>query len=275
MTLTADQFEFLRHLLDQQIGMSLEADQQLFVTHRLLPVARRHGWNDLDSLLAQLRDPRDNRLVQEVSEALVTHETSFFRDAHYYDELSDHVLPRLIARRTPERRLTIWCAACSTGQEAYSVAMLLRERFAEQLRGWNIELLATDLSSRALEQARAGQYSDVEVRRGISDCRLTQHFHREPNGWRIDDHVKQMVRFQQANLIGGWPQLPLQDLVLLRNVLIYMSPSTRQSIITRIQKLLHPEGCLMLGSTETSNLPDRNKVCIQGNSPISHRSTAH
>lgn len=253
MTLSRDQFEFVRQLLEQQAGICLEPDQELFTERRLLPVAMRYGWNHPDQLITRLRDQNDRSLTQEVIESLVTHETSFFRDPHYFEELAEHILPRLIAHRAPERRLTIWCAACSTGQEAYSVAMLLSERHAEQLRDWNIEFLATDLSNRALSQAQSGRYSDVEVRRGLTDGRLTQHFHREPTGWRITDRLKQMVRFQQVNLLGTWPQLPLLDLVLLRNVLIYMNPITRQSILARLQKVLHHAGCLMLGSTESTN----------------------
>lgn len=191
---------------------------------------------------------------------------SAFQDPHYFDELTERVLPRLIARRAPERRLAIWCAACSTGQEPYSVAMILRERFTEQLRDWNVGLLATDVSSRALEQAQSGRYSDVEVHRGLSDARLAQHFRRAPTGWRIDDRLQQMVRIHQTNLTGTWPQLPTLDPVLLRNVLIYMNPATRQSILTRVQHALHPEGCLMLGSTESANVPNLQITCVRAGS---------
>lgn len=254
MTLSADQFDFVRRLLEEHVGMALEADQGSFVAHRLLPIARQHGWTRVDPLLARLRDQNDRMLTQQVIESLVTHETSFFRDAHYFDELAERVLPQLISRRARERRLAIWCAACSTGQEAYSVAMILRERFAEQLRGWNVELLATDISSRALEQARSGRYSEVEVGRGLSDARLAQHFRREPSTWRIDDRLRQMVRFQQLNLLTGSPEVSAIDLVLLRNVLIYMTPAARQTILTRLQQSLHPEGTIMLGSTEASGV---------------------
>lgn len=253
MTLSADQFEFVRRLLEEQVGMALEADQEIFVARRLLPVAQRHGWSGLEPLISHLHNDNDRLLAQEVVESLVTHETSFFRDPHYFDELTERVLPRLIARRATERRLVIWCAACSTGQEAYSVAMIFRERFAEQLRDWNVELVATDVSARALEQAQSGRYSDVEVRRGLSEARLAQHFRRESSGWRIDDRLQQMVRFHQTNLTGTWPQFTTLDLVLLRNVLIYMNPATRQSILARMQRALHPDGYLMLGSTELGN----------------------
>ncbi len=253
MTLSSDHFEFICRFLDEQAGIALEADQNMFVASRLLPVAQRHGWTNLDSLINKLRDHHDRLLAQEVVESLVTHETSFFRDPHYFDELTEHTLPRIIACRVPERRLAIWCAACSTGQEAYSVAMILQERFAEQLRDWSVDLLASDLSATALQQAQSGCYTEVEIRRGLSDARRAQHFRRESTCWRINDRLRQMVRFQKTNLNGTWPQLPTFDLVLLRNVLIYMTPSTRQSILTRIRNSLHPTGYLMLGSTESTN----------------------
>lgn len=263
MTFLPNHFEFIRRLLEEQVGMALEADQEQFVASRLLPVAQRHGWSGLEPLMARLRDHNDRLLAQEVIEALVTHETSFFRDPHYFDELTERVLPRLIARRAPERRLAIWCAACSTGQEAYSVAMILRERFAVQLRDWNVELLATDLSAKALQQAQSGRYSDVEVSRGLSAARLAQHFRRETTTWRIDERLQRAVRFQQAILTGVWPKLPSLDLVLLRNGVIYMSPATRQRILTRLQQTLHPAGRLMLGSTESIGLSSLQNACVR------------
>lgn len=263
MTLSADNFEFICRLVNQQVGMALTPDQQLFVEGRLDPVARRLGWDHLQSLVSRLRDHQDHLLVTEVIEALVTHETSFFRDPHYFDELTERILPRLFARRAPERRLTIWCAACATGQEAYSVAMILRERFAQELQEWNLNLLATDLSFTALQKARIGHYSDMEVSRGLTDARLAQHFRRQQTGWQIDHGLMQIVRFRQVNLTSVWPYLPPVDLVLMRNVLIYMSQTARQSILNRMQKTLHPDGCLMLGSSESANALNLPVVRVQ------------
>lgn len=237
-------------MLEEQAGIALEADQQTFTATRLLPVARRHGWSSLAPLIDGLRDPTDRLLAQEVMESVVTHETSFFRDPHYFDELTETILPRLIGLRASERRLAIWCAACASGQEAYSVAMILRERFAEQLRDWNVEILATDLSKTALQQAESGRYSDVEVGRGLSDARLALHFRREGSGWQIDDRLRRMIRFRRLNLLTTSPESLRLDLVLLRNVLIYMTPPARQSILARVHRALQPDGHLMLGSTE-------------------------
>ena len=256
-------FAFICQLLGQQAGIVIEADQDQFVACRLLPVAQKHGFDSLDPLIAQIRNRSERHLIKDVIESLVTHETSFFRDAHYFDELTERILPRLIARRTPERRLSIWCAACSTGQEAYSVAMILRERFAQQLDNWHIELLATDLSEISLKQAQSGRYSDVEVRRGLSAPRLAQHFRQDGDGWQIDDRLKKMVRFQQLNLTTVWPPFPTMDLILLRNVLVYMNPVTREKILTRMQRVLHSEGSLILGSSESSSIPDARFATVR------------
>ena len=252
MSLPIDQFDFIRRLLEEQVGMALELDQQIFVENRLLPVAQRHGWRSLDPLIGRLRDHHDRLLAQEVVESLMTHETSFFRDPHYFDELTERVLPRLIASRAKERRLAIWCAACSTGQEPFSIAMILRERFTDQLRDWQVELLATDVSTRALDQAQSGRYSDVEARRGLSEIRLAQHFRRDSAGWLIDDRLRQMVRFQRLNLLTASPETSPVDLILLRNVLIYLTPSARQTMLSRVKQAFHPDGHLMLGITESS-----------------------
>lgn len=256
-------FEFICRLLEEESGIVIEADQSAFVACRLFPVAQKYGLDSLESLITKLRHRTDRELNEDVTESLVTHETSFFRDAHYFDELSKRILPRLIARRASERRLSIWCAACSTGQEAYSVAMILREKFAEQLSDWHVELLATDLSEISLQQASSGRYSDVEVQRGLSPARLTQHFRQDTDGWQIDDRLKRMVRYQQLNLTSVWPPLPQMDLILLRNVLVYMRPATRQKILTRMQRALHSEGCLILGSSESSNIPDARFATVR------------
>ena len=264
MILSDDQFDLIRRLLVERTGVVLEDDQIRFTAGRLLPVAQKRKWNDLAPLVAQLRDRHDQALAQEVIEALVTHETSFFRDPHYFDELTDQVLPQLFARRAGERRLSIWCAACSTGQEPYSIAMILRERFPQHLAEWNVQILATDLSATALHQAKSGLFSEVEINRGVSEIRRAQHFTRESTCWRIDHRLMQLMRFQQLNLIDAWPAMPAHDLILLRNVLIYMSRETRQTILQRIQTSLRPDGRLMLGSSESTLSRNLSIACVCG-----------
>ncbi len=252
MSLAPDDFELVRDLVDQQLGMSLEDDQQEFVTTRLSSLARRLGMSSAEVLIAGLRSTSNRALQQEACEALVTHETSFFRDPHYFEELTKRVIPSLIEARAAERRLKIWCAACSTGQEAYSLAIILREQFTERLRGWNVDLLASDFSSKALHQAKTGQFSDVEISRGLTPARQAQHFRRDASGWTIDEQLRKMIRFERINLFGPWPDIENVDLVLLRNVLIYMKPASRQLLQQRLRRVLHPGGLLMLGSTESA-----------------------
>lgn len=252
MSLTLDDFDFVRELATQQLGMALENDQQHFVTTRLSALARRLGMSNVEILLAGLRNGSNRTLQQEACEALVTHETSFFRDPHYFDELSKRVIPSLIESRIAQRQLTIWCAACSTGQEVYSLAMILREQFNERLRGWRVDLLASDFSSKALQQAKAGHFSDVEMSRGLTPARQAQHFRRDTSGWLVDEQLQRMIRFERINLLGPWPDIENVDLVLLRNVLIYMHPTSRQRVIQKLARVLHPHGVVMLGSTEAA-----------------------
>lgn len=252
MCLTAEQFDFLCQLVEEQVGLALEPDQQLFAAGRLQPVATRHGWESLEPLMAKLRNPAERSLIQDAIESLLTHETSFFRDPHHFDDLADRILPSLIAQRRPERRLKIWCAACSTGQEPYSLAILLKERFVEQLRDWQIDLLATDVSSRAITRAQLGQYTEVESRRGLSDHRLHTHGQRSPQGWQIAEPLRQSVRFERRNLLTSALDSSSYDLILLRNVLIYMTPKARHTVAARIRSSLAPDGHLLLGSTESA-----------------------
>lgn len=263
MYLTTDQLQFLQYWLEEQVGLVIESDQAFFVASRLHPVIGRHQWNDFGPLITALKDRTHFMLAQEVIESLLTHETSFFRDAHYFDELVTRTLPGIIARRTAERRIAIWCAACSTGQEAYSIAMLLHERFAERLQGWQIEILATDVSSRAIQQAQSGKYTDVEVHRGLTEARIGQHFRRDGNCWNINDRLKRMIQFHQINLKGAWPPISSMDLILVRNVLVYMNPSTRERILQRMRQVLHSDGNLMLGSSESMSVPGIPTVSIR------------
>jgi chemotaxis protein methyltransferase CheR len=191
-------------------------------------------------------------------------ETSFFRDDRPFVDLRETVLPELIRRRAGERKLHLWCAACSTGQEPYSLALLLREHFPE-LQGWTIRLLASDLSSDALKRARLGWYSALEVGRGVPPEMLARCFRPVDDGWQVIDEVRRMVEFLPLNLIESWPVLPLLDLVLLRNVLIYFDLATKQQVLTRVRAVLRPDGYLMLGGAETThNIDDEFELVPLG-----------
>jgi chemotaxis protein methyltransferase CheR len=182
-------------------------------------------------------------------------ETTFFRDVVCFDALRSIVLPRLIARRDTERRLQIWCAGCSTGQEPYSVAMFLAESFPH-LVDWNVRILATDVSSLHLARARAGRYAQFEVNRGLPASLLVKHFDQDGSDWLIAPGLRSRVEFAELNLIDAWPVLPLMDIVLLRNVMIYWDLETKRTTLQKVRDVLRPDGCLILGAAETTYYVD-------------------
>jgi chemotaxis protein methyltransferase CheR len=256
MSLSRESFEFVRAALRQRSAHCLEDDKAYLVETRLLPVARRHGLASVEELVRRLRGRSSEKLLGELVEAMTINETLFFRDGQPFEALRQAVLPELVQRRAAVRCLNVWSAACSSGQEAYSVALLLRQHFPA-LAGWTVRVIASDLSSAMLERARRGRYSELEVSRGLSPELLKAYFHRHEGGWQIRDELRRMVEVRPINLSGPWPELPPLDLVLLRNVLIYFDVPTRQRILDRVRRVLQPDGYLMLGGAETThNLSD-------------------
>lgn len=250
MRLSEHDFAFIRALLSREAGIHLEASKSYLVQARLRPVLERSPYAQLAELLDRVRGG-DAQLKCELIEAMTIHETSFFRDGHPFETLREVVLPALREARGSLRRLHIWSAACSSGQEPYSVAMLLREHFPE-LAGWHIDLRATDLSESILEDARQGRFNQVEINRGLPTPLLLKYFRREGMSWRLDERIRQMVRFEQLNLTRPWPTLPYMDVIFLRNVLIYFDVQTKQAILERALGLLKPDGYLFLGGCETA-----------------------
>jgi chemotaxis protein methyltransferase CheR len=190
-------------------------------------------------------------LAAAVTEAMTTNETSFFRDVHPFTALADTVLPELLEARRTHRSLDIWCAAASSGQEPYSIAMLLDEALGGEA-GWSARILASDLSPRMLERTRLGVYTQLEVNRGLPVQRLLRHFGREGHQWRAKENLRSMIRTQAINLDGPWPAMPQMDVVLLRNVLIYFDVPTKKRILARVRDVLRPDGYLFLGGAETT-----------------------
>jgi chemotaxis protein methyltransferase CheR len=191
-----------------------------------------------------------------VVELMTTNETWFFRDLRPFEVLRSSILPELLTRRSDERRLHIWSAACSSGQEPYTMAMIISEHFP-QLASWNVRIIATDLSTEILDRARAGRYSQLEVNRGMPAALLVKYFRKVGNEWHISDAIRRQVEFRELNLVEAWLVLPLMDLVFLRNVLIYFDVETKKSIFGRVRRLLRPDGYLMLGGAETTlNIDD-------------------
>jgi chemotaxis protein methyltransferase CheR len=256
MALSNTTFEYVRALLRERSGHILDADKAYLVETRLLPVARRHGLASVDDLVRRLQSRANEQLLSELVEAMTINETFFFRDGHPFEALRQSVLPELVRRRSAVRCLNIWSAACASGQEAYSLAILLRHDFPA-LAGWNIRLMASDLSTVMLERARRGRYSNLEVARGLAPELLRAYFEHQQHGWHIRDELRRMVEFHCINLSGPWPELPIFDLILLRNVLIYFDVPTRQDILRKVRRLLRPDGYLLLGGAETThNLDD-------------------
>lgn len=256
MTLTAADFDYIRDLVRREAAIVLEPGKEYLAVTRLDPIARSEGLGSVSDLVARLRAQGRSPLHEEVVDALTTNETSFFRDLHPFESLRTHVLPEPMERNAWRRSLSIWCAACSTGQEPYSVAMLIREHFPELLR-WDLRILATDISSSALAKADSGRYGQLEVNRGLPAQLLLKYFRRAGAHWELDAEVRRMVRFQRHNLVGIWSGFPPFDLVFLRNVLIYFDLETKRAVLARIRSVLRPGGYLLLGGSETTlNIDD-------------------
>ncbi len=250
MKLSLPGIEFVRQLVRQRSGVSLEKDKGYLIESRLLPLARQEGAASLEQLVMRMRQDGTEDLRRRAAEAVVNMETTFFRDFHVFEAFRTAVLPECLKRRSAERRLQIWSAACSTGQEPYSLAMILHQN-PLPLAGWNVRLLASDFSLSALQYARAGRYTQAEINRGLPAEVLVNCFEQEDSGWVLREEIRRRVEFQQINLIGPWPLQGPMDAIFLRNVLIYFDLESRREVLRRLCPLLRPDGCLFLGGTET------------------------
>ncbi len=246
------EFDYVRALARDNAAIVLGDDKRYLVESRLSPLAERHGFQSLRALITALRFAQSfGALHTQVIDALTTNETLFFRDRHPFEALSDTILPVLIKARSDTRRINIWSAASSTGQEAYSIAMLIREKFPE-LASWKIFILGTDLSETVLTQARSGSFSQIEVNRGLPAPYLVKYFVKADNErWVIRPDIRAMVQFKNLNLIGPWTDIQVFDLIFIRNVLIYFGEDKKREVLNRIAGRLAPDGFLVLGSAET------------------------
>jgi chemotaxis protein methyltransferase CheR len=241
-------YEFLRKLLKERSGLDLSADKQYLVESRLIPLARKAGLPGISDLVAKIRNG-SGALTTDVVEAMTTNETFFFRDKVPFDHLRETILPALVQARASRRALRIWCAASSTGQEPYSIAMCVKE-FAG-LSGWRVEIVATDLSQEVLEKSKAGIYSQFEVQRGLPIQLLVKYFKQAGELWQLNADIRAMVQHRQLNLLQDFSHLGTFDVVFCRNVLIYFDQETKAGIFDRLGRTLEPDGVLLLGAAET------------------------
>lgn len=251
MSSVTSEFDYLRELVKTNAAIAIDAQREYLMEARLAPVAEREGFASVSALIARLRSQSEGDLHWKVVEAMTTNETSFFRDVKPFDALRKVILPQLIQARQDERKLSIWCGASSSGQEPYSMAILLREHFPALL-GWNIQIIASDISSEMLAKARQGVYTQLEVNRGLPATLLVKYFKRNGTEWRLDEKVRKMVDYRRINLAGPWPFMPPVDLVMLRNVMIYFPVETKKQILRGIRQVLRPDGFLFLGTAETT-----------------------
>jgi chemotaxis protein methyltransferase CheR len=241
-------YEYLRKLLKERSGLDLSADKQYLVESRLIPLARRVGLPGIAELVQKIKAGTET-LTSEVVEAMTTNETFFFRDKIPFDHLREAILPALVKARASRRALRIWCAASSTGQEPYSIAMCVKEFAA--LAGWRVEIVATDLSLAVLEKSKAGIFSQFEVQRGLPIQLLVKYFTQTGELWQLNADIRAMVQHRQLNLLQDFSHLGTFDVVFCRNVLIYFDQDTKAGIFERMARMLEPDGVLALGAAES------------------------
>ncbi len=270
MGISKADFDYIRQLVQRRSAIVLEPGKEYLAESRMLAVIRREGIDSIAALVERLRREPANGLHWQGVEAMTTNETTFFRDYQPFEALRKSVLPELLARREKDRRLNVWSAACSTGQEPYSIAMLLREHFPS-LKTWEVRILATDLSNEVLARAREGCYSQLAVNRGLPAALLVKYFLKKGSDWQIKPELPPMIDFQQLNLDSDWTFLPQFDVVFLRYVLIYFALETKQAILKRLRRFLRPGGYLFLGGVETTLNLDNAYEKVQFNGAVCYR----
>jgi chemotaxis protein methyltransferase CheR len=249
--LSARDFAYVADLLKAKSGLSLPPAKSYLLESRVLPLLRHYGLRSSTDFVTALRTDEKGTMLTELSEAMATYETFFFRDQKPFDSLQHIVLPKLRLLNQTKKQLRIWCAAASTGQEPYSIAMLFEDS-AAQWADWSIEILATDFSATALERAKTGIYSQFEVQRGLPIRLLMKYFTQTGDQWQINPPLKKRIRFAQANLLKPLSHLGSFDVIFCRNVLIYFDAETKTDVLDRLAGVTRPEGCLIMGSAETT-----------------------
>lgn len=249
-TLSQHEFETFTRMLEDNVGLYLGKEKAYLIRSRLMPIAKQYEFPDYIALVQKLIKSPLNQLHWQSFEALLTNETMFFRDQYPFEGMKNVILPNLIKTQEKSKQLTIWCAAASTGQEPYSIAILIKEYFPELIK-WKINLIATDICTVALNKAKIGIYNESEIHRGLTEKQIQTNFSRvSPNEYQINVDIRSMVKFSEINLIKQLPAMPSCDLILIRNVLIYFSNENKKKVLDSMYQKLHPHAYLMLGTSE-------------------------
>ena len=248
--MTPEEFSYLAAFLKKESGLIVSENKGYLIESRLLPIARDLGLENLSELVAKMRNNGPRSLLDDVTEAMTTNESFFFRDNTPFDLFKNHVLPAMEKSRGTQKRLRIWCAAASTGQEPYSLAILLRENWIKW-QNWKIEIVGTDICTQVLDKAKAGTYSQFEVQRGLPIQMLIKYFTQEGDTWKLNSDIRNMVTFRPFNLLNNFVGLGTFDVIYCRNVLIYFDQETKKQVLERMRKVLSDDGTLFLGAAET------------------------
>jgi len=243
-------FTFLARLLREQSGLALPRDKEYLLESRLAPVARRHGHVDIDAMYLAIRNGQNRAIERDIVEAMTTNESFFFRDAATFETFRKAVLPTLLGARAHTKTLRVWFAACSSGQEPYSVAMIFEEERA-RLGGWTVDMVATDISNEMIQRSRDGLYSHFEAQRGLPIQMLAKYFDKEDQGWRVKGFLRERIKFRPFNLLDSHVSLGAFDIIFCRNVLIYFDLATKREILDRMSRQMARDGVLFLGGAET------------------------
>lgn len=248
--MNVEEFEFVSGLLLEQSGLVLGPDKKYLLESRLTPVARECGMENVDELVTTVKRTREKKFIDKITDAMTTNESFFFRDVRPFETFRQHVLPQLLENRRDKKSFRIWCAAASSGQEAYSLAMILKEESAK-LAGWRYDIVGTDISTQILQKAKSGKYSQFEVQRGLPVAMLSKYFEAEDQSWVIKPELRSMVQFREFNLLNDPAPLGRFDVVFCRNVLIYFDPKTKTKVLEGVANLMPDDGVLFLGGAET------------------------
>ncbi|GAA0742819.1 methyltransferase domain-containing protein [Dactylosporangium roseum] len=262
MTLTAQEFAFISGLVRRDAAIVLEAGKEYLVEARLLPLARQSGLPTVSEFVNRAQHRPEPEIHRKIVDALTTNETSFFRDGEPFKQLVDTVLPDLLSRRAATRSIKVWSAASSSGQEPYTIAMVLQDNLPP---GWSFDILGTDISTEMLTRAEAGHYTQLEVNRGLPAPLLVKHFERVGAHWQVATALRKRVSFRRLNLAAPFPPMGQFDIVFIRNVLIYFDVQTKRTVLQRVAGTLRPDGWLFLGSAETTiGIDDRFERVVAG-----------